>query len=58
MKLEKDKSVNVSTTLPQSVVQNIDRLAAENKVSRAQVMKVAIMAYLDSLEEDEFTPMD
>lgn len=58
MKLEKDKSVNVSTTLPQSVVQDIDRLAAESNVSRAYVMKVAIMAYLDSLGEEESTPMD
>ena len=58
MRLEKEKTVNVSTTLPENVVHDIDRLAKENKVSRAQVMKVAIMAYLDSLEEDEFTPMD
>lgn len=58
MKLEKDKSVNVSTTLPQSIVQDIDRLAAESNVSRAYVMKVAIMAYLDSLGEEESTPMD
>lgn len=58
MKLEKDKSVNVSTTLPQSVVQDIDRLAAESNVSRAYVMKVAIMTYLDSLSEEDPTPMD
>jgi metal-responsive CopG/Arc/MetJ family transcriptional regulator len=58
MKLEKDKSVNVSTTLPQSIVQDIDRLAAESGVSRAYVMKVAIMTYLDSLNEEDPTPMD
>jgi metal-responsive CopG/Arc/MetJ family transcriptional regulator len=35
MRLEKEKTVNVSTTLPENVVRDIDRLAKENKVSRA-----------------------
>ena len=43
MKIEKEKSVTVAAVLPESVAQDIERLAAENKVSKSFVIKMAIM---------------